>query len=964
MTGQRSLASRLRLHAGTGLMALILAGGVVGRAHAQTAAEPAATATSGDEEIVVTGSRIRRNPLDQAAPVTGIDRADIDRTGLSSIADVLQRLPGSAGGLNSRFNRSGNNGNPPDGGGVGAGSAEIDLRYLSSRRTLVLLDGQRFINGSAASGIPGAVDLNAIPEAMIERVEVLRDGASTTYGSDAIAGVVNIITKKRQNGFMASAQGGAFDKGDGVTQNYQLSWGTEDKGTGTSIVFGGNYVKQGSVFAGDRAHYAYPTPGQTACDSNCSSGSANGRFIVTNPLTGEALNLTLKAPVTGRPVFDPLDPTGATSDFKTFTNADRYNFRPVNYLVTPYQRYGAFLNFKQALGNDVNFSTKLIYNRRTSDNQAAPIPLFVGPDAGNGNLLDTISIDATNPYNPFGVTLSAGNNGTPANYTYIGRRFLEAGPRHFSQSVDTMYMNGGFDGKFKIGNGTWYWDATAIYAENHAKQSMSRNVNAGRLAQALGPVANCTGDCVPFNIFGGEGSITQAMIDYVTFVQRDRSEQSMVDATLNLSGNLFNLPGGPLGTAVGYEYRRNAGSFDPDPIVAAGLGSDIPAQPSQGSFDVHEVYGELNAPLLRNVPFFSLLEASFAARYSNYSTSGSKTTLKGGLSWKPVEDLRLRGTWAQGFRAPSIGELFGSPSRFDGGVQDPCSDFLNSGVSQTVVQNCVAQGVPANGTYVQANGQIGIITGGNRQLKAETSESWVLGGVYSPGWATNSGWARALSLEADYYTIKVDNAIASIDAAVLLANCTGLADATACASIPRTASGAITQINGVLQNIASLKSEGIDIILSYRSPDVAGGSFGLAWSSNILLEYSTTLPSAGGTTTVSEKGLERGSQAYPRYKGNIVLDWSSPSIQASVTGRFISKVTEPGYDDHVMGNTFYTDVQVGWSPSAWDRRFTLTLGVNNLFGKQAPDCLSCGGFDPTTYDMPDQFGYARLSARF
>ena len=967
MNIRRYFVSRRALRAGTGLFALALAGGFASGAGAQTvpaaAPEPGETAAQG-EAIVVTGSRIRRDPLDQAAPVTGVEQADIARTGLSSIADVLQRLPGSAGGLNSRFNRSGNNGNPPDGGGVGAGSAEIDLRYLSSRRTLVLVDGLRFINGSAASGIPGAVDLNAIPEAMIDRVEVLRDGASTTYGSDAIAGVVNIITKKRQNGFLATAQVGAYEQGDGVTQNYQLSWGTESQDSGTSIVIGGNYIKQDSVFAGDRAHYAYPTPGQTACDSNCSSASANGRFILSNPLNGDPLNLTLKAPVAGRPVFDPLNPTGAGSSFKAFTNADRYNFRPANYLVTPYQRYGGFLTFRQRIADNVNFNAKVVLNRRTSDNQAAPLPLFVGPDAGNGNLLDTISIDSTNPYNPFGVTLSAGGNGTPANYNYIARRFLEIGPRHFSQTVDTFYLTGGFDGQLQIGGGTWYWDTTVIYAENHAKQSMNRNVHAGNLATALGPVSQCTGACVPFNLFGGNGSITPAMIDYVTFIQRDRSEQSMVDATFNLSGNLFQLPGGPLGTAFGYEYRRNSGSFDPDPIVAAGLGSDIPAQPSRGRFDVHEVYGELNAPLLRNVPFFSLLEASFAARYSSYSTSGSKTTLKAGLSWKPVDDLRLRGTWAQGFRAPSIGELFGAPSRFDGSVQDPCSDFRNSGVSNTVIQNCIAQGVPANGSYVQSNGEIGILTGGNRNLKPETSTSWVVGGVYSPSWATNTGWARALTLEADYYTIKVDDAIASIDAQVLLANCTQRADPIACAAIPRTASGTITRINGVLQNIASIKSEGVDIILSYRSPDVAGGTIGVTWSSNILLEYATTLPSATGPTTISEKGLERGSQAYPRYKGNIVLDWSNDRFHAAVTGRFVSKVTEPGYNDHVMGNTFYTDLQLGWTPPVWNERFTLTLGVNNLFARQAPDCLSCGGFDPTTYDMPDRFGYVRLAARF
>ncbi|WP_333915331.1 TonB-dependent receptor domain-containing protein [Sphingomonas sp. LR60] len=926
-------------------------------AAAQTAPDSANDADERDT-VVVTGSRIRQNPLAQAAPITTLDNADIARTGLSSIADVLQRLPGAAGGLNSRFNRSGNNGNPPDGGGVGAGSSEIDLRYLGSRRTLVLVDGLRFINGSAASGVPGAVDLNAIPDSMIDRVEVLRDGASTIYGSDAIAGVVNIITKKRQDGFVASAQGGAYPQGDGVTQNYQLSWGHRDEEAGVSFVAGVNYIKQGSVFAGDRSYYAFPDPGATACTTSCSSGTPNGRFLINNPVTGAGMNLTLKSNPLGRPRFDPADPTGANSDFKQFTVADRFNFRPYNYLLTPQERFGAFVNFQGDLGDDVRLTTRMIYNRRTSDNQAAPLPLFVGPDAGNGNLLDTISIDATNPYNPFGVTLATGNAGLPRNYDFIGRRFVENGPRHYSQKVDTMYLGGTLDGKFAVGSGTWYWDANVIYASNTAKQVVQGNVNAANLARALGPVANCTGECVPFNIFGGEDSITQAMIDYVTFQQRDRSEQSMVDATLNVTGTLFELPAGPLGLAAGYEYRRQAGSFSPDPLVAAGLGSDIPAQATKGSFDVNEVYGELSIPVLKDVPFFQLLEGSFAARYSDYSTSGSRTTMKAGVSWKPIDDLRLRGTWAQGFRAPSIGELFGTPSRFDGGVIDPCSADA-AGASATVRQNCATQGVPAG--YVQTNQQLPILTGGNRALKAETSESWIVGGVYSPSWA---GGVGRLSLEVDYYTIKVDNAISSIGADVLLANCTQTNDPTACGAITRSTSGAITQIRGLLQNIASLKSEGLDAILTWRSPSVGAGTFGLLWSNNFLFEYSTTLPTAPGSQTVRRQGTERGDQAYPRFKSNATIDWSSPSFAASITGRYIGRVIEPAYDNHVMRPTLYLDAQVGWTPGMWDDRLTLTLGVNNILGKRAPDCLSCGGFDPTTYDLPDQFGYARIAVKF
>src|SRR3954462_544993 len=215
---------------------------------AQTPAA-AATQPTPQGETVITGARIRRNPLDLDAPRVFVDQQDIAKTGLSSINDVLQRLPSSGGGLNGKFNNSGNLGNPPDGGGVGAGSAEIDLRYLGSRRTLVLVDSLRFVNGASASGVPGSVDLNSIPTAMIQRMEVLQEGASPIYGSDAIAGVVNVITKKRQDGFQASAQVGEFGEGDGFSQDYNFSWGvTQDH---TQVVFGGGYFKQDAVFSGD-----------------------------------------------------------------------------------------------------------------------------------------------------------------------------------------------------------------------------------------------------------------------------------------------------------------------------------------------------------------------------------------------------------------------------------------------------------------------------------------------------------------------------------------------------------------------------------------------------------------------------------------------------------------------------------------------------------------------------------------
>src|SRR3954452_21098999 len=393
------------------------------------AAQPTQPTPQG--EIVVTGSRIRRDPLNQNAPVVFVDKASIDKSGLTAVGDVLQRIPSSSGGLNTKVNASGNLGNPPDGGGVGAGSATIDLRYLGTNRTLVLVDGLRFVNGTSASGIPGSVDLNTIATNMIERIEVLQAGASALYGSDAIAGVVNIITVQQQEGLRASAQYGEVSKGDGETQDYQASYGIQLPAT--SIVFGGNYSKQDPVYSRDRSISQCPNPGQTDCGNGgggCSSAAANGRFITAYGTGSDTIST---AP----------DNTPTFAELRHFTTADRFNFAPYQYILTPNERYGGWASVKTELTDSINFRVRGLYNRRNSENKAAYEPLFIGPDAGNGagSLFDTLSFDVTNPYNPFGVnggpgspnvTLescvnpdgSAKGGGCVSNYTFVARRLI------------------------------------------------------------------------------------------------------------------------------------------------------------------------------------------------------------------------------------------------------------------------------------------------------------------------------------------------------------------------------------------------------------------------------------------------------------------------------------------------------------------------------------------------------------
>jgi len=970
------MSMKVRLLNGMIVLAAFDASHTVAQETASGPTAAATTATIAADEIIVTGSRIRRDPLNQDSPVIVLDDAAIQRTGLSAIADVLQRLPSASGGLNSKVNNSGNIGNPPDGGGVGAGSAEIDLRYLGAKRTLVLVDGLRFVNGASASGIPSTVDLNSIPVSSIERIEVLQSGQSPLYGSDALAGVVNIITKSKQAGLQASAQFGTFRQGDGHTQDYNASYGIN--GPTTNVVFGGSYVKQEAVRTGNRSTSQYPNPGQTSCADprgGCSSATPNGYFdLRQQDFNGDGKingkdTLTVRAPVTGRPRFDPANPFGPNSDYRLFTTSDRFNFAPLNYFLTPSERYGLFVSVKQELGSNVNFRVKAEYNRRNSQNQAAFLPLFIGPDAGNGNLLDTITIDGSNPYNPFG-TLSAGNPGDPpANYSTVRRRLVEAGQRTYSQQVDTMSVTAGFDGSFLIGEHKWFWDANAVIAFNDARQLFTGNLNAANLKQALGPVAACTAPCVPFNIFGGLGSITPAMLAFVGFDERDRSTQSLNDYEANLSGDLLTLPAGPVGVALGFEHRYQSGSFNPDPVIVAGLGADIPAQPAGGHYTSNEVYGELRVPLLKEAPFFYSLEADGAVRYSSYSIGGKKTTYTGSALWKPVHDLLLRGSYAKGFRAPSIGELFGAASRADAPINDPCTNVPGSPyqTSAVVRTNCTANGVPANGSYAEPlGGQLGVLTGGNKALKPETSRTLLFGGVYSPSWARDSGFASMLSFEANYYDIKVSNAIAPTDAQLTLARCANSGDPLSCAAITRTPAGLIARINAQLQNIGSISTRGIDATFTYRTRALAYGAFGLSLNGNYLLKYSETFPAAIGFTTTSYKGTTRGfpDQSYPRFKGIGVLDWALGDLDAAFTGRYIDHVTEIKSDGTVgtLANTFYGDVRLSFSPSALGRKLELTVGVNNVFNRNPPPCETCTGpnFDPTTYDVPGQFGYLRL----
>jgi iron complex outermembrane receptor protein len=330
-----------------------------------------------------------------------------------------------------------------------------------------------------------------------------------------------------------------------------------------------------------------------------------------------------------------------------------------------------------------------------------------------------------------------------------------------------------------------------------------------------------------------------------------------------------------------------------------------------------------------------------------------------------VKDLLFRGSYAQGYRAPSIGELYGSASRFDQVITDPCSG-MTAATAANVRANCVAQGVPASGSYVQLNSQLPVITSGNATLTPETSHSWNFSGVWEPSWMRDAAWAKGGSIEVAYSDIKLNEAIQAQNGQTLLDRCAETGDALSCSTITRTSSGAISAISNPLINIGGIKTRALDINLNWISPEWGFGTFGAHWFTTRLLEFSEFVPTSSGLAKISREGTERGSpdQAYPKWKSNLMLDWDKAEFGATLTGRYISGVQEAD-DPNKLAERLYVDAQLRWTPARFADGLGVAVGLNTVFDKDPPGCVTCSlnNFDPNAYDAPGRFVYLRLSYR-
>lgn len=940
--------------------ALVLAAVAPLALHAQQASAQGATEL---DRIEVTGSRIKKAEIEGQTPVQTITRAEIERSGLSSIGDVLQQLTASGSALNTKFNSSGNFGFPPDGGGVGAGATTVDLRHLGPKRVLVLVDGVRWVNDSSASGVGGVVDLNTIPLGIIDRIEVLEDGASSIYGSDAIAGVVNIITRRDYDGTGVSIQYGEFGKGDGETASIDLSFGT--RGERHSFFLGASYSEQREIASRDRAQSSLPVPG-----TGVSQGSAaipRGRFIFSDPVSGANFDLVPNAGVSN-PVFDRTQ-TGCerTDDFSCFTNADRFNFAEYNLLLTPNTRRSLFAQSRFDLTDATTWYFRGLYNNRRSANQAAAEPFFIGSLAPTNFWADNAVWSGANPNNPFGFDLDPNDN-----MGLIGYRPLEGGPRRFEQDVDTFYVGTGLEGRIDLTRSALFWDVNLAHSTNKAVQTNFGSYNARRLALGMGDPAACAAEpnCVPINLIGPD-ALTPEMLAFIQPVLRDRSDNRLTLLTANLSGDLFDLPAGTVAFATGYEYRKYRGSYTPDGLTIAGEYNGVPSLPTSGEYDVNEVFVEFSVPLLADTAFAESLDLSLAARYSDYSTFSGESTLKAGLRWQVNDQFLMRGTWAEGFRAPTIGELFGAASGFDAVLADPCSAPIAGGLAA----NCATLGVPAG--YVQPNPQISVLTGGNVNLDPELSESVSAGFVWSPTLGQNVGWADRFDVGVTWYKHRITGGIQALDAQTQLNLCVQTLDPSFCGGISRNATGAISEFSNFLTNLGRIDTRGYDLDVSWALPEGAAGQFLVSWRTTLVDRYFAV--GADGARQPQGVGTEVNNSGIPKWSSNLSLDWARDNLFGSWTLRHISDLEEscggaasfPVCRDQAngrnrLGSTTYHDARFGVRTD-WLGGSSFSLGVNNVFEKEPPICLSCtlNGYDASLYDIPGgRFWYVRAEVQF
>lgn len=868
------------------------------------------------EVIAITGSRIKRQG-DTPSPVQAFDFEALNQTGAVSLGDALQELPSVGASLNG-------NGS----GGTSHGSSSLNLRNLGENRSLVLVNGQRWVNGAGTRGFRDFVDLNTIPQVIVKRVEVLQDGATAIYGADAIAGVVNIYTHTEYVGASAKAYYGQSSEGDRETVNLDLLMG-RDFGE-SNVMFAASFTDQKAIFSQDRNITAVPLNG-------LSTGTPEGLFRESN--LSSVVDFTIPS---GGITRDPNTNGSSLDNWRGVTDNDRYNRYDNNYVVGPNQRASVYL---QALvPTDIaNLRIEALYNSRESDQQFSQA---LSPIRGSRGFIITDDPRV----NPFGVEFS----GSDFRHTSF---MIENGYRVNDQKVETLRLGIGLDGEIDLGS-FWAWDSFLSWAKNSGTFTSNNQLNLDKLALGLRAcdtsdigvdVSDLAVGCVPVNLFN---PLSDEMINYINFTGEDKNEASQLNATFNVTGTLLELPAGDLAMAAGIEYRKEKGQDTPDNVINSEPRlnnyrptSSSPRVGTDGEYDLTEAYVELNIPLLKDAPFAETLEISLATRFSDYSTFGSTTNSKAGVLYSPTEGLSFRATWAEGFRAPSILELFEGERVTFAPVLDPCS-------GNSSLPGCT--GVPDD--YIQGESNVQLTTGGNGLLKPETSENISYGVVFLPS------FMKDFSVTVDWYDIKIDDTISIFGPQEVLDLCA--TKGKNCDVISRANSGEIINIIDGPVNLNSTRVSGMDVFMRYAfASDIGDWNFTLNLSNLNEFEQSATL--SDGTVQVEDKvGKAFLREAFPEWRGSYTTNYKMDAWSINYNLRYIGDTEEMvGEQPRHIGSVLYHNAYINYD---FDDAVAVKLGINNIGDKQPPSSLTNPNinYDQNTYNPIGRFTYLQLTYQF
>ncbi|MEP6906570.1 MAG: TonB-dependent receptor [Pseudoxanthomonas sp.] len=928
------------------------------------------------DRIEVTGSRIRQVDLETAQPVLMISREDIQNQGYSSVGDILENITSAGSPAISRA--------APLSSGEAVGGTYIDLRNLGPQRTLVLVNGKRL--GITTGGLQ---DVSAIPTSMVERIEVLKDGASTIYGSDAVAGVINIITRRNFDGMEAGAYLGQWGEGDGQVERYDMVIGsTSDR---TSITFGAEYAKEKPVFAPNRwfSKDTFPTGPKSPPIPGGASGTTHwGQFSFGGT------NYTLRRDVPN------LDPT------------DFASYRPVNGAIdltypsqqsTVYsgiERKSVFLNGTVDITDNISFDTDILYSDRDSYARNAGYPF---QSAAFDNTADGLSADSL--FNPVGQDVS------------YRRRGWEV-PREVRNNLTTFRIANTLRGSFEFaGDRVWDWDVGHLYNQNKGVQISTGNLVTTNVARATGasfrnadgqvqcgtvdaPITLGTGPgaCTPWNPlipfgYNSENSLGDPNVQAYLYKPGQALSQTETRSYFaNISGTLFTLPAGDLAMALGVEHRQESGSFSPDALAQTGDSTDLAAGPTSGKYSLDEIYAEFQIPLLSDVAFAKELTLNLASRYSDYDTFGDTTNSKAGFVWKPFDSLLVRGTWSEGFRAPSISDLYGGESQSFEFYADPCDTQYGIGAGNA---RCSAD-VPA-GFRQRANTVSGLsesqedqsdrafTSGSNPGLTPEESKSKTLGLVYSPS------FAEGLNIALDWWNIRIENTIIADAPTTVLDDCYVRGIESRCSDptgsrFTRDADGVITSFFYAGINAGYQETEGYDLDLNY-SLNTDYGKFSLSWLNTYVSKNELKQDNDDAIPPSQNNGFSSNAGINFRLRSNASLTWERGDVGITWSTRYFSGVKEscldaadlpdmctyPNYtapdlggainpQNRIGSNTFH-DLQVRWN-TPWNA--TISAGANNVFEHYAAPMYSNPASGSAYYGGYDigRFVYMQYKQRF